>query len=249
MTPIVDVITPTYGQPEFTAKCFESIAATSDPAEVRVLWIDNGTVRGPCTKDTAGNDIGTQMVMAADCLRSRGFSVENILLRENLGFVKATNIGIAMATAPYVLLLNNDTELPEGWLPSLLEPFSTFPSLGMCGPRSSSNQQWQGQVPVKLDPPGWYILSRQSMLAFFCCLIKRTVFEKIGYLSEAYRLGLGDDDDFCERAKRSGFYLALRQDITVKHHHRTTFRAIYGEGGWLQYQNENLDYFKRKYGL
>ena len=248
MIPTVDIVIPTYGQPEFTNKCFQSIAETSPPGDIRVIWVDNGTVRGPWVNDEHGDDIGSQMVMAEDHLTRAGIAVERVLLPKNLGFVKATNVGIAMATAEYVLLLNNDTELPEGWLPMLLEPFSAFPSVGLVGPRSSSNQQWQGQITAVAPPPGWVLLSSSSMLAFFCCLIRRSVFEKIGYLSEEYRMGLGDDDDFCERAKRAGFYLALRQDMTVIHHHRTTFRAVYGEGGWLKYQHENLAHFRRKYG-
>jgi len=248
MTIQCDIIVPTYGQPEFTAKCFESIALTSQPDQVRVIWVDNGTVRGPWKNDQHGDDIGSLMVMAEDYLTRKNFDVERVLLKENLGFVKATNIGIAMSTAPYVLLLNNDTELPEGWLPSLMEPFVTFPSCGVVGPRSSSKEQWQGQVPLETTPPGWRCLPRNRMLAFFCALVKRKVFEKVGYLSEEYRLGLGDDDDFCERVQQAGFYLALRHDLTVLHHHRTTFKAVYGDNGWLEYQKENIAIFKQKYG-
>lgn len=235
-TPIVDIVIPTFGQEGFTLKCFESLARTLAPGDARVIWVDNGS--HPMNR-----------VALAEKISRLALPTLPIFLDDNLGFVKATNAGIAVSTAPYVLLLNNDTEMPEGWLKAFLDVMVAEPKVGIVGPLSSSSHQWQGNVPLTTKAPGYGLLSRVSMLAFFCSLIRREVIVECGYLSEEYRAGLGDDDDYCERVKRAGWRLALRTDLVVKHHHRTTFRAIYGEGGWLPYQNENIAHFKRKWGV
>ncbi len=244
MSATVDIIVPTYGQPEFTAKCFASIAQTAPPDSVRVVWVDNGTVRGPWTKDEDGNDVGSQMVWAEDHLTRAGVDVERVLLRENLGFIKATNVGMALSTAPYVMLLNNDAELPEGWLPRLLAPFSDA-KVGIVGPRSSALTQWQSRVPLRA---GWSVLAdSRRQLSFFCCVIRRAVVEKIGYLSEEFGVGFADDDDYCVRARAAGFSLALTHDCIVLHHHRATFTAVYGDREWRRMLMQNAERFYKKH--
>ncbi len=234
--PIVDVITPTLNQADMTLACLRSLSATV-PARtsVRLIWIDNGSTT-----------VDRYRVLAY--LETERIQHLRFWLPENLGFVKGTNLGIAASTAPFLLLLNNDTELPpmpgEDWLSRLLEVFELDPKIGLVGPRSTSDQQWQGRVPTG---QGYRVLASNAMLAFFCCLIRRQVIEQVGYLSEEYRSGLGDDDDYCERAKRAGWKLALREDVTVVHHHRTTFKAVYGAEELQRYQQENLAHFRRKW--
>jgi GT2 family glycosyltransferase len=231
MKKTVDIVIPTYGQPEFTAKCFQSIAATSPPDQVRVIWIDNGST----------GSLGL-IEHSAYLLEVGGFSVERILLRENLGFVKATNVGIAVSTAPYVMLLNNDTELPEGWLTSMLAPFLNS-SVGVVGPRSSAPTQWQSGVESRA---GWSVEPTRT-ISFFCAMIRRAVVEKVGYLSEEFGVGFGDDDDYCTRARAAGFSVALAYDCTVVHHHRATFSAVYGATEWKRMLLANREIFYRKY--
>jgi GT2 family glycosyltransferase len=234
--PVVDIVTPTYNQSEMTLACFRSLAATVPMwTTVRLIWVDNGSE-------------WRERSEVLSFLEGERIQHLRFWLPENLGFVKATNLGIAASTAPYLLLLNNDTELPplpgEDWLSRLLEVFELDPKIGLVGPRSSAAEQWQGRVPAG---PGYRVLASNAMLTFFCCLIRREVIEQVGYLSEEYRSGLGDDDDYCERVKKAGWKLALRQDVTVVHHHRTTFRAVYGPEELQRYQAENLAHFRRKW--
>jgi tetratricopeptide (TPR) repeat protein len=50
-------------------------------------------------------------------------------------------------------------------------------------------------------------------LSGFCLLMKRAVYEAIGGLDERFGLGLFDDDDLAERARRAGFGLAVARDL------------------------------------
>lgn len=234
MTPIVDIVVPTFNQSDMTRACAQSIWLNTAPGYVRVIWVDNGS------------DL-IELAVARNAWEAMrpGVEVLTLLLPTNLGYVKATNAGIAVTTAPYVLLLNNDTELPPGWLEAMTDVMSERPEVGIVGPRSSALGQWQGMVP---HAPGYVAPIKERMLSFFCALVRREVIVRCGYLSEEYRAGLGDDDDYCERVLRAGWQLALRTDVLVRHHHRTTFRAVYGDGGWIGYQRENIALLREKWG-
>ena len=66
----------------------------------------------------------------------------------------------------------------------------------------------------------WFTVPR---LSGFCLLLKRAVYDKIGGLDERFGLGLFDDDDLAERARRAGFELAVAHDLFVHHFGRRTF--------------------------
>ncbi len=60
-------------------------------------------------------------------------------------------------------------------------------------------------------------------LSGFCLLMKRAVYEAVGGLDEQFGLGLWDDDDLAERARRAGFELAVAHDLFVHHFGSRTF--------------------------
>ena len=60
-------------------------------------------------------------------------------------------------------------------------------------------------------------------LSGFCLMMKRAVYESIGGLDERFGLGLFDDDDLAERARRAGFALAVARDLFVHHFGSRTF--------------------------
>jgi GT2 family glycosyltransferase len=60
-------------------------------------------------------------------------------------------------------------------------------------------------------------------LSGFCLLMKRAVYDAIGGLDERYGLGLCDDDDLAERARRAGFARTVARDVFVRHFGSRTF--------------------------
>ena len=81
----------------------------------------------------------------------------------------------------------------------------------------------------------------------FCVLIKRAVYEAIGGLDERFGLGLFDDDDLAERARRAGFELAVAQDLFVHHFGSRTFVGNGVDSDRLL--DENARRFASKWGL
>jgi hypothetical protein len=127
-----------------------------------------------------------------------------------------------------------------GGLPSLPTayclPRTPRKSIGLVGPMSNyaSPPQLVESVPYH-DLRAMHEFARRwrdqnrgkwsavRKLSGFCLLMRRTVYEAIGGLDERFGLGMLDDDDLAERARRAGFELAVAHDLFVHHFGSRTF--------------------------
>lgn len=208
MTDIVltDVIVPNYVTLQslpIVRECLESIRQHSH--ESRLIFVDNAS--------PALDQIEPELSWHPNIVK--------ILNKENLGFVKAVNQGLRASTSEYVVILNNDTVVCADWLPRLRAAFTS--NVGIVGPRSQKNGTISGDLPWTSA----HILGPGEMLCFFCVMISRTVLNQIGLLDEDFGIGLGDDDHYCWRAQQAGFDLCYLGDLTIFHHHKTTFKQLY----------------------
>lgn len=210
----IDIIIPCWNQLEYTKKCVESIQKNTK--DYNLILIDNGSTDG-----------------TAEYFKTLDATV--ITNKENLGFVKAVNQGLK-ASKNDVVILNNDTEVPEGWLDKMREALAD--NVGAVGPLSTAPGQEQYYKDFKKRWWGLY-------LAFFCVLIKREVVDKIGYLDEKFEVGLGEDQDYCNRIRQAGYIIRLRIDVVVKHHHRVTVKTI---PDIEKIAEKNHEYLKKKWG-
>lgn len=103
-----------------------------------------------------------------------------------LGYAKATNEGIRASTCDKIVLLNNDTILLD-----------------------QTKNQWLEMLAADGDIAGPIIQhspeANHSFCVFFCVMIDKKVFKKIGLLNEEYGVGTGEDVEFCIEAIRAGF--------------------------------------------
>src|SRR5690242_4172602 len=97
-------------------RCVESIFRSTRDFELIV--VDNGS------KD------GSESLIA-----ERFPTVKVLRNRENLGFAKASNIGIRRAIARWIILLNPDTRVTSNWLDDLLEPTDSPKGIGIVTPK------------------------------------------------------------------------------------------------------------------
>jgi GT2 family glycosyltransferase len=240
-TPSVDIIIPHFGvTPDLTAyavRCLESIATHS--RDYRVIFIDNGS--------PDDSYLPTLRQLPHMLIRNR----------HNLGFVKATNQGLAFSTAPHVVLMNNDTQAVPNWLEKLREAFDADAAVGIAGPFTNSLKCWQGRAYAEMrcsfpDPTtieydlSTVVLPPGRMLAFFCAMISRRCLDAVGLLDEDFGVGFGDDDNYCLRAERAGFRLALVRSLMIPHAHRTTFSEVYGAEAIPAMQEKALELFHQK---
>lgn len=231
MAPLTDIIVPQWNKSEYTVALLDSIK-DAGTRNYRIVLIENGS--------------RTEHIEAA-LLALADHPHQTIFNAENLGFIKGVNQGLKWSDAEYVCIQNNDTLVEPDWLTRMLDVFEHEPTAGMVGPTTIWASSWQSRrrlIRKWGDPSRWDPYRRiSSMLAFFCTVIPMHVIEDVGLLDESYGLGFGDDDDYAMRVKRAGYHMFIRTDVTVAHHHRTTFKSQVP--GWRNMQRDNMAKFKR----
>lgn len=167
-----------------------------------VILVDNGSTDGSCSFVTANYPW-----------------VHLIELSENFGFCGAVNAGIRAAKAPYVLLLNNDTEVKEDFVEEMLVAIRRHKNAFSCGARMV-----QYHDRDKLDDVGNYYCALGWSFArgrgkdihayetedriFSACagaaIYRKKILEKIGYFDEEHFAYL-EDTDIGYRARIYGY--------------------------------------------
>jgi len=240
--PEVSIVIPVCNEAAKTVKCLASIRANTKMAH-EVIWVDNGS---------DSNNFGLIKRQAT----KPNVHTKLIRLKQNVGFVKATNIGIQEAekSSKYIILLNNDTEVSQRWATKLITPLKKDPKVGAVGPITQSGISWQEaahlnrrwDLKIPRFPKQWdkngnihnYSTTISSMfknqyidigtlpLSFFCVALRKETFDQIGLLDEDFGMGLGDDDEYCFRLRAHKLKLVLSLETFVFHHHRTTFKTL-----------------------
>jgi glycosyltransferase involved in cell wall biosynthesis len=103
---LTSIIVPCWNQRGFTEICFQALLRHTRPAW-ELIVVDNGS-----TDDTAAYLAGVRDAAPVP--------VTIIANRENLGFPRAINQGLEAASGEYLVLLNNDAVVTDGWLDQLI---------------------------------------------------------------------------------------------------------------------------------
>ncbi len=239
--PVVSIVIPVFNQWEFTRQCLESIRAHTT-VNHEVIVVDNAS-----TDKTAR---GLREFPEVRVIRNG----------ENVGFPGAVNQGMRVALGEYVLILNNDTIVTEGWLSRMLEVAESKAQTGIIGPVSNAVSGIQiDKEAAYSDIPGMHRYAAQKRgerkgkllefprVAFLCTLIKRSVLDAIGGLDERFAPGNYEDDDFCLRAQLAGFNTVVAADVFIHHFGSKSFRAN-GDQAYADRLQENRARFEAKWG-
>ncbi|CAH1077460.1 glycosyltransferase family 2 protein [Candidatus Nitrotoga sp. 1052] len=234
------------GLEDTTRPCLESIIANTPVDSYELIVVDNDSADG-----------------TADYLKTFAAQHANVRIQlndTNKGYAGGNNDGIKLAQGQYIVLLNNDTLVPGGWLDRLLKLFSEQPGVGLVGPvtNSAGNEQrieLEGLNEKNFEEIAGAYVERQKgvwftteKLGFFCVAMRRTLLEKIGYLDEKFGIGMFEDDDYCIRAKKAGFTLAVVEDCFVYHKGSVSFKKL-ATSDYIEIFNKNRNYFFEKHGI
>ena len=114
----VSVVIPTWNSKELVVQCLESIFAATTDLSLEVILVVNGS------------QDGTQVTV-----QNRFPQVRLIDNRYNLGFTRATNMGIQRAKGRHILLLNDDTIVVRGALEEMVRYLDEHLDVGAIGPQ------------------------------------------------------------------------------------------------------------------
>ena len=197
----VSVVIPNFNGIAFLDSVLASLEGQT-LSNFEVILVDNGSTDGSCSFVTANYPW-----------------VHLIELSENFGFCGAVNAGIRAAKAPYVLLLNNDTEVKEDFVEEMLAAIRRHKNAFSCGARMV-----QYHDRDRLDDVGNYYCALGWSFArgrgkdihayetedkiFSACagaaIYRKKIVEKIGYFDEEHFAYL-EDTDIGYRARIYGY--------------------------------------------
>ena len=186
-----------------------------------------------------------------------------LALDQNYGFARAVNEGIKAATRPYVILLNNDTEVEPGFTDALVGTLEREATAF-----SAQAKLIQLHAPSKLDDAGnfycalgWaFARGKDKSSAYYeeqdevfaacagAAIYRKAVFEEIGYFDEAHFAYL-EDIDIGWRARIHGYRNLYVPQAKVLHAGSGTSGSRYNEfkvtlssrnNIWIIYKNMPL---------
>src|ERR1700677_5008998 len=114
----LSVIIVNYNVKYFLEVCLHSVLRAAQGIDTEVIVVENNSGDDSCI-----------------VMRERFPSVILIENKDNKGFSKANNQGVAIAKGEYVLFLNPDTVMPEDFFGKTLAYMDAHPEAGAIGPR------------------------------------------------------------------------------------------------------------------
>lgn len=128
----LDIVIPVYGRPDLLQECLNSVEIAGLDVDYQLIIVDD------FSPDPA------PMNMIYDSMNSTTKVVRN---RENNGFPKTANRGVAMGNSPSILILNSDVTLTGGSIRTMLDTlYSDTPK----GPITPAADALTGIVAPKL---------------------------------------------------------------------------------------------------
>lgn len=129
----LSIIVITWDRLDFTKQCLEAIFKTTEKLrDKEIIVIDNGSTDG---------------TVSYLCELEKKGKISLAFFNENKGCGKATNIGMAKAQGEFIVEVDNDTELLEGWWKEGFRLMEATEKIGQIG-------FLEGTLPMKLELSG-----------------------------------------------------------------------------------------------
>lgn len=217
----VDILVRGWDNLDLTKKLFHSISINTELPTYQITYVDNGSDKHELEKLMAQYD---------------GFNY--ICLPFNHGSVRAINLGLSVAmfsSSKYVLLLDNDTEIPRGdklWLQRLVSYFEDE-KVGAIGAVTDYvagfqhadktfdifQKAWEEDGQRGLDSP-----PDLPLLVSFAMMLRKEAIEKVGWFSEQYEPGNYEDYSYSIRLRQAGYRLIVANSVWIHHAGSSTFK-------------------------
>jgi GT2 family glycosyltransferase len=252
--PRVSAVIVSFNTREHLLRALASLETVSLPLEA--LVVDNASGDG-----------------SADAVAERFPGARLVRNADNAGFARASNQGLALARAPYVLLLNSDAEVREGAVEAMAALLDAREKVGAVGPRTLAGD---GTVQVSFGPPltplqEWRqrrlvrgvrrrepaALARAAALAAVerepawlsasCLLARREALAAVGGFDEDFFL-YEEDVDLCRRLQQAGWAVVFTPEAEVVHHLGRSMEQA-PDRARLEYLRSHLLYYRKHNGL
>jgi len=220
-SPRVSIVIVSWNALDIVRKCLPSVTATQFDG-FEILFADN-----------ASSDDSVRWV------QENHPDVRIVQHPDNWGFARGNNEAVRQANGDYVVLLNNDVEVPPEWLTPLVTSMDENPDVGAVQPKLRQNDaredfEYSGAAGGFLDRWG-YPFARGRVFDTLesdtgqydyatdifwasgtCMMIRRDLYEELGGLEEAFFMHM-EEIDLCWRIRREGYRIMCVPDSVVFH--------------------------------
>ncbi len=241
--PLVSIVIPVYNQFIYTYQCLESILKNSGNIKYEVV---------------IGNDCSTDQTQELDKV-VRGITIINN--EKNLRFLKNCNNAASRAKGKYIVFLNNDTQVQEKWLSSLLDIIEKDETAGIVGSKlvypdghlqeaggivwrdGSAWNYGQNKMP---DDAEYNYVKDVDYISGAAIMIRKSLWEEIGGFDERFAPAYYEDTDLAFEVRKHG-YRVVYQPLSVVVHFEGISNGTNVKEGIKAYQIENQKKFYEKW--
>jgi GT2 family glycosyltransferase len=213
----LSIITVTYQSKQYIDSCILSVVAHTLNCTYEHIIVDNASTDGT-----------TELIAS-----SYANYVKVIKNKENVGFAAANNQALKQAKGRYLLFLNPDMALHEGWLDTLIAWMDKRPDVGIasCKLLATDYLPHAALRPCKFPSLAPYLLAFLNIKPFFCSvhpsffypsfddnkeqevenvrgafmLIPNTIVKKLQFAFDPRYFILFEDIDLCREVNKLGF--------------------------------------------
>ncbi len=183
----LSVIIVNYNVKYFLEVCIHSVLKAMKGIDGEIIVIDNNSIDDSCA-----------------FLVEKFPEIILIANKDNKGFSKANNQGVAIAKGEYILFLNPDTVMPENFFIKTLAYLDAHPEAGALGPRLIDGK---GQFAPD---------SKKSFPSLSVAIFKTTginkLFSKSAYFNKYYAVHIGERE-IAEVDVLSGCCMLVRKSV------------------------------------
>jgi len=198
--------------------------------------------------------------------------VGRIIINQNhSGFSPTCNIGAGDARGDYLIFLNADCVVTQGWIKPLIDRLKSDPEIGIVGnlqlsqdgtiDSAGSEWSWTSKTfqhigktiykgkrlnnpfAIAKAPKDLLLPGEREMVTGCCMAVPKKLFEDIGGFDEHYRIGYWEDADFNLAVRSAGYKVYYEPKSKIVHHggHSRSANHQFSQHNKLLFKNRWLD--------
>ena len=212
--PTVSIIIPVYNQIHYTYACLLSILEHTKDVSYEVIIAD---------------DVSTD---ATEHLSEYAEGLVICRNSTNQGFLRNCNNAARHARGKYVMFLNNDTQVTENWLSSLVQLIESDPSIGMVGSKLvypdgrlqeaggiiwSDGSGWNYGRLDNPDKPEYNYVKDVDYISGAAILLSNELWNQIGGFDTRFAPAYCEDSDLAFEVRKAGYRVVYQPKSRVIH--------------------------------
>lgn len=227
------LIIPVYNRPDEVSELLESLQA-QEYRDFELIVVEDGSSI-PCGEVVARFGVDSRAGLSPDHGTSPAAGTMDIkyFAKPNGGPGQARNYGAARASGEYLVFLDSDVTVPQGWFEAMDAELAASPADAWGGPDRADESFTDIQKAISYSMTSFFTTGgirggKKKLDKFyprsFNMGIRKSVFEALGGYSS---MRFGEDIDLSIRIFKGGYRCRLFPEAWVCHKRRTDFRKFF----------------------